>query len=404
MKKPILYLVLTFIILTKASSQSCLPDGITFSTQQEIDSFQINYPNCKQILGDVVIVGVDINNLLGLNILESIGGQLTIGGYYWCNPQLSSIRGLDSITIIGGGLSIIENTALKDLKGFSSLQEIGGSLFLTANHSLECIASLNSLTSVENDIRIQSNYALTYLNGLNNLSSVEGIFEFYQNSNLVDLSGIENLTHVGNLSLNHNYNLENINALENLISINGYLFIAYNHGLNNLIGLENTTSIGGPLHIKFNNGLTSLEGIDNIDSWSIDYLYIINNPLLNTCEVQSVCDFLASPHGNYGIHDNASGCNSIEEVEEACITIGHQELNIESDFSIFPIPTNRIINISSKNRIGIYEVNIYNSIGRKVLTQAKITNKIDVSKLVQGLYIIEIITENSKIREKLIIK
>ena len=33
----------------------CLPEGITFSTQAEIDNFQTNYPGCTEIEGDVVI-------------------------------------------------------------------------------------------------------------------------------------------------------------------------------------------------------------------------------------------------------------------------------------------------------------------------------------------------------------
>ena len=57
-------------------SQPCLPEGITFSSQEEIDNFQNNYPNCTEIEGDVIIEGTEITNLNGLNILNSIGGFL----------------------------------------------------------------------------------------------------------------------------------------------------------------------------------------------------------------------------------------------------------------------------------------------------------------------------------------
>jgi hypothetical protein len=36
-------------------SQGCLPEGIFFSSQEEIDNFQTNYPGCTEIEGDVVI-------------------------------------------------------------------------------------------------------------------------------------------------------------------------------------------------------------------------------------------------------------------------------------------------------------------------------------------------------------
>ena len=57
-------------------SQPCLPDGITFNTQTQIDSFQVNFPNCTEIEGGVKIEGNDIINLDGLNVISSIGEYL----------------------------------------------------------------------------------------------------------------------------------------------------------------------------------------------------------------------------------------------------------------------------------------------------------------------------------------
>jgi len=402
MKSTNLLIVFTLVIRLSLSSQSCLPEGITFSTQQEIDDFQINYPNCSHIEGSVLISGDDINNLLGLNSVDSIGGDLSIGWYYWSNPQLSSIVGLDSISYIGGDLYIEENAALIDLTGLTSLQKIGGSLHISFNHALKKIGSLNNLTVVGEDVRIQSNYAMNYLNGLNGLTHIEGTLEFYHNDNLINLSGIENITQTGNLSLIHNHILENIDALNNLISIDGTLYISYNYGLIDLRGLENTISIDGALYVRFNNGLTSLEGIDNIVSSTIGPLYINNNPLLTTCEVQSVCDYLAGPHGNCMIIYNALGCNSIEEVEVACLSIGLQELNTNPEFSLFPCPTNGLLYISSKNEVCPREVVIDDQCGKSVLSCSYTKDGIDLSKLSPGFYIVEIITKNHSIKGKII--
>ena len=49
-----------------SSSQSCLPERITFTIQAQIDNFQTNYPNCTEIEGVVTISGNDITNLNGL--------------------------------------------------------------------------------------------------------------------------------------------------------------------------------------------------------------------------------------------------------------------------------------------------------------------------------------------------
>jgi hypothetical protein len=97
MKKLTLFIVLTFIIQATAFSQfgcTCLPDGITFTTQEQIDNFPTNYSNCKKIEGDVEINGDDITNLNGLSVLTSIGGYLSIGDYYSGNPVLTSLTGL----------------------------------------------------------------------------------------------------------------------------------------------------------------------------------------------------------------------------------------------------------------------------------------------------------------------
>ena len=41
----------------------CLPEGITFTTQSQIDSFQVNYPGCTEIEGDLDLQGSGITNL-----------------------------------------------------------------------------------------------------------------------------------------------------------------------------------------------------------------------------------------------------------------------------------------------------------------------------------------------------
>ena len=82
-----------FILLNSfyAASQSCLPDGITFTSQAQIDNFSINYPGCTEIEGDVFIENIEnLTNLDGLSNVTSIGGDLTIS----FNPNLTNIDGL----------------------------------------------------------------------------------------------------------------------------------------------------------------------------------------------------------------------------------------------------------------------------------------------------------------------
>ncbi len=55
---------------------SCLPEGITFTTHEQVDSFQVNYPGCTEIEGDVIISGENITSLQGLNVVTNVGGFL----------------------------------------------------------------------------------------------------------------------------------------------------------------------------------------------------------------------------------------------------------------------------------------------------------------------------------------
>ena len=86
-------------------SQPCLPQGITFYTQAQVDNFQVNHPNCTQIEGDVGIWGYEINNLDSLIVLTSIGGDLNIYSNA-SNNHLTNLSGLDNVNSIGGNLKI----------------------------------------------------------------------------------------------------------------------------------------------------------------------------------------------------------------------------------------------------------------------------------------------------------
>jgi hypothetical protein len=75
------------------AAQGCLPEGITFTTQNQINSFQVDYPGCTEIIGPVRIQGNDIINLGGLNVLTSLGHDLSIGYEWWAIRALSTWKG-----------------------------------------------------------------------------------------------------------------------------------------------------------------------------------------------------------------------------------------------------------------------------------------------------------------------
>ncbi len=385
MKKLTLITVFTFnflLITINLFSQPCLPEGIIFSTQEEIDNFQTNYPGCTEIEGDVEIHGVDIANLDGLNGLTSLGGKLIIGTrdlFNWMlpgNPSLSSIAGLSNVTFIGGGLYIGRNDTLVNLAGLDNVSVIAGDLWIVANTNLNSLSGLENLSVVEGDLFIGAywglfwidpdNPSLTSLMGLSNVSSIGGTIRIAHNDALTSLAGLDNLTSIGGgFIISDNESLGNITGLDSLTSIGGRLYFGYNdsltnvEGLNNLAsvggdlsfsenyvltslsGLSNLSAIGGKLSFRENTALTDLTDLDNIEAGSITELFIVDNTSLSSCEAKSICDYLATPNGIIEIHDNAPGCNSKEEVQEACDSIASVwEICSENTFTISPNPMN----------------------------------------------------------------
>ena len=53
--------IFTILIPTLVFGQACLQNGITLSSQQDVDLFKSFYPNCVEIQGDLCINGFGIS-------------------------------------------------------------------------------------------------------------------------------------------------------------------------------------------------------------------------------------------------------------------------------------------------------------------------------------------------------
>ena len=317
-------------------SQSCLPDGITFTSQQEIDDFQINYPGCQEIDGDVLIKGIEITSLNGLSSITSFGGDLTIDTTFLIN-----LNGLGNVTSIEGGLTIKSHQHLEELTGINNLEYIGGSLLIHNNHALSSLNGLQGLINVGGYIWFYWNDVLPGFNGLNGLTTVGGDFYFncYDNDILNDLTGLGSLTHIGGdfglsgdfLSFSGAEALTTIGGIfgfssDKLINLNGLGNLTSTGGLNildcglieNLNGLQNLTEVNGPVKIKNNVNLNDISGLENIDCSLITELKIIWNPNLTQCNIQSFCEFMGIAPELAEISGNATGCESEKALLNSC--------------------------------------------------------------------------------------
>jgi hypothetical protein len=71
-----------------------------FNTQAEIDAFEINYPGCSDLNGNVSINSLypeyDIENLSGLSNISSIEGSL----HFYNNKNLIDLTGMENLSFV----------------------------------------------------------------------------------------------------------------------------------------------------------------------------------------------------------------------------------------------------------------------------------------------------------------
>lgn len=428
MKKSV-YLLL-FLLPALINAQPCLPGGIIFYTQSEIDNFQTDFPNCTDITGDVEIRGADITNLNGLNVIATIGGYLkihdnfslttlkgldsltSVGGYLWIadHPSLTSLEGLENLNTVLAFVYVGNNTVLTDLEGLNNLT-YAGVLDISFNPVLTGLSGLEELSKIESYLSVSDNAELQDFTGLKNLDSIGGMLYIANNNKLKNFTGLNNVIFIGgDIDIPLNSALTSFSGLDNLTSVGGHIWISDNASLSSLSGLDNVQTIGGYLMIKYNTELTSINGIHNIEAASIDSLLIIDNYALSTCEVKSICDFLASPGGKITITNNASGCNTKEEVEEACAADFINERSTIQDLSSFPNPfttsTTIEYHLTSPQTVTI---NFYNQFGKLVdviedWQQAGLNKVVWVpGNLADGIYYFRLETSESMVSGKVVL-
>lgn len=285
--KTVYTIILAFLFCWQLNGQRCLPDGITFTSQEQIDNFPIDYPGCSIIEGRLFInENANVKNLDSLYQIEVIEGDFLLRG-------ANEIRNLD---------------ALKNMK-------FEGSVTIEENALLSDISALNGITEIFGNFRISENPRLQSLNGLENLENVSGgLFIGNAESSLQPLS---NLKSAGSVFINNSNRLVNLNGLEGLTELGG-LSIDGNQRLESLDGLENIEFIEGVFSINRNENLTNISGLENCEFINTSFFIgtIIDNPRLSNCAIKSVCS--AFDRGEITINGNNVGCTSSQEVMSAC--------------------------------------------------------------------------------------
>lgn len=382
MLKNLTIILLIISVHYNTFSQGCLPNGIVFTTQYDIDNFQTVYPDCTEIEGNVTIEGPNITSLIGLN----------------------------NLTNLKGDVEIINCSILKNLAGLNNLVSIGGSLSIWNNDSLESISELNNISVINENIYIGNhiyeagNYSLKNLEGLNNLSTVHNNFEIYLNNKLSSIAELQKLTHIGgNFIIAENDSLQNLNGLNSLITVGNDFIIYFNNSIENLDPLSQLTSVSGYFSITSNMRLQSITGITNVNAESISILLIQSNPLLTQCDIKSVCEYLELNNDQMAAIGNGEGCRDVSQIIESCNASGLSEFPDQDFFTIYPNPTNDYFSIKNRNKIQIDRMRIINLCGQVIYEKPYNSNRIEISNYPKGIYLIELVSKRIVYKNKIII-
>ena len=350
MKAVISALLLLSLYSLGFGQTTCLDQGISFGSQQDIDNFNFEYPDCVHVLGDVTINTMeqfgDIVDLEGLSQIIQLK-SLNIAD----NPNLSSLNGLHNISHINGELSIFNNDGLTDLSGLSSLVEVADEIIIEENDSLITLKGMDSL-DVTNRLTLSNNLELfstiglegidtirTSLNISNNPKLKNVIFNnlkylgsgMYLNENGFDtLSGFANLEHSKYIFILDNDSIELITGFDKLKSVE--ILISGNHRLKRIEGFEGVNNIT-TIACHRNNSLESIEVMNNAKE--CNNVIIESNPqLLTLSGFQSLRKINGSMTVIYNpLLESITGFESIDTILKTIDIRGNHELNDISAFN-----------------------------------------------------------------------
>ncbi|TYA78726.1 T9SS type A sorting domain-containing protein [Seonamhaeicola marinus] len=293
------------------------------------------------------LTSLDISNNLGLNQL-------------WCH--YNNLNSLDltnntALTIVTcdnndlSGLDVSKNLALSQLWCYNNNLT---SLDVTNNTLLTRLRCYNNTIT---NLDLSENTALTLLHcysnsmtslNVNNATSLEELF--CENNEL------------SSLDLSQNTQLTNLKCFINDIT---HLNLSANSSLVEVLCHNNNLS---ELNIKNGNN-------DNLSSFNAN-----SNSSLSCIEVDN-----KSYMETYWA--NAKGPGAV--YSENCGALGLED-DIWTDFRLYPNPAKTKVNIHMENRMELYSVTIYNSLGTSVFSSKDET--IDITTLTPGIYFTEVKT------------
>lgn len=356
MKRLLLLLIAPFLV-NCSSDDDAVPNEIILSTQAEVDAFAAS--GQTETTKEVYIgpkdykKKSDITSLAALHTLTATENLHIVR-----NPLLTSLEGLENLTIVSDTLTIGDNDMLSSIEALHSLNHVGAigvdsnksllhlkglegvttlaTLNVFDNQSMLSLEGVNNLTSIRDRLEIGRNPLLGSLDGLEALTSAElvyingtslasievlqgvEIFSLWLDGTaLTDLSGLNNNVLAWYMTITNNTHLESLEGFSENSNI-GSLTIENNSNLSSLTALESLYSFDEKLVIKKNAMLASLDGLQNISTQRGGVEISDNSSLSDFCALRKVVNENANYPGFIIISNNNYNPTFQDIYEQRC--------------------------------------------------------------------------------------
>jgi hypothetical protein len=337
------------------------------------------------------------------SMLVSINGftNLKETGYFNIanNQNLESISPFENLSIVNGDLYLNDNMELVSFQGFSKLDSVGGNIGITdysGSAKLEIIDGFENLTYIGENIWISDLNALRSIEGFNALQRIEGRFNIVDNGSLETIPAFESLSYLGEgLYIGHNPELTHIDGF-NSLSYLAFFEIQSNQKLFSITGFDQAIEMNGGIYLSKNDELNDISGFANIDASTISAspnhgdteISIWNNPNLDDCAIQSLCDYFRQDETNAYISSNRTSCSGAWQIINECtVNTGNTASN---KILVYPNPASKNISIESGDHSSLIRVECINMYGQ-AMSMYPVSNSpgkhtYDLSALNPGIY------------------
>jgi hypothetical protein len=240
---------------------------------------KILMPNLKFVTDDYIVGVVPVGQIpqahdemtdIVLSSLEYVGGSLEFNYV----TKIASLESLSNLTEIGKNFNLIGGS-YTSLKGIEKIKHLKGSMTVFAKKtSLEGF----SIEEIDGNLNFQSIENAASIKPLQSLKRVGGILSIGNNYNITNLEGIENID-VKNLEIKNLLGLTSLQGISKNAEINS-LTLSSLTALTSVKELSTLKKVTTRLMLQNLASLTSLEGLENIED--VGDIVISFNPELES--------------------------------------------------------------------------------------------------------------------------